>query len=131
MMNFELLSVIKRDTPLGILEFETLPFLPVRVYWLHNLSAKSVRGFHAHKTLRQFLWAISGKVVIDLRDGKASTRVQIDATSHGLLLEPGLWRELHSFSEDAVILVAASHAYDESDYIRNWDDYLDWTSNAN
>jgi dTDP-4-dehydrorhamnose 3,5-epimerase-like enzyme len=129
-VNFELLPVVVREESLGILEFESLPFVPVRVYWLHNLNFGAIRGFHAHKTLRQFMWAISGTVIIKLQDGKESVNVQIESNATGLLLEPGLWRELHSFSQDAVILVAASQAFDESDYIRNWDQYLKWTADA-
>lgn len=125
-MNFEMLPIIMRDQHLGVLEFEDIPFRPARIYWLYRLSPDSMRGSHAHKTLKQFFWAASGTVSIELRDGKVSETVHLTSNDYGLLLEPGIWRNLYNFSEDAVILVAADQKYDERDYIRNWDEYCEW-----
>ncbi len=115
-----------RNQHLGVLEFEDIPFCPARIYWLYFLSPDSMRGSHAHKTLKQFFWAASGTVSIELRDGKVSETVHLTSNEYGLLLEPGIWRNLYNFSEDAVILVAADQKYDERDYIRNWEDYCEW-----
>lgn len=125
-MNFEMLPIIMRDQHLGVLEFDDIPFRPARIYWLYCLSPDSMRGSHAHKTLKQFFWAASGTVSIELRDGKVSETVHLTSNDYGLLLEPGIWRNLYNFSEDAVILVAADQKYDERDYIRNWDEYCEW-----
>lgn len=126
-MNFEMLPIIMRGQHLGVLDFEDIPFTPKRIYWLYGLSPNSIRGSHAHKTLRQFFWAASGTVSIQLQDGRESETVHLNSNEYGLFIEPGIWRNLYHFSKDAVILVAANQKYDEHDYIRDWDEYCEWS----
>ena len=84
------------------------------------------RGYHAHKQLKQLLICVAGSCIIMLDDGKDKEEIILDRPNKGLLLEPGLWREMHDFSEGAVLMVCASEHYDESDYIRNYDEFLAW-----
>jgi hypothetical protein len=111
---------------LSVLEFQGLPWTPERIYWLSNFVKGSTRGNHAHKTLSQIFVAISGCVKIEIYQGNKSTSFNLFPGSSGLHLEPGAWRIISNASDDALLMVLADSAYDESDYIRNWDDYLIW-----
>lgn len=120
------MHIVQLDKPLGILEFKNLPFIPKRIYWLSDPETGQIRGNHAHKSLRQFIWAVKGSVEIVLSDGKNFITESICYESQGILLEPGLWRTLKNFSKDSVIVILADRDYIESDYIRNWNEFLEW-----
>ena len=101
-----------------------LPFEIRRVYYIHGVPNGSVRGGHAHKKLRQALFCPFGSVEIILSDGTDRQSIMLDDPSKGLVIGPGLWRDMVWHREDSVLCVAASEYYDEKDYIRDYDAYL-------
>ncbi len=101
-----------------------LPFLVRRVYWIHGTKPGVSRGFHAHKELRQFCVCVAGSVRMSLFDGRREESVVLDSSAKGLLIGPGLWREIHDFSSDSVLMVLADAEYDESDYIRDREQFI-------
>ena len=111
---------------LGILEFSNLPFEPKRIYWLSRVQDGQSRGHHAHRELRQFFVVIEGSVDVILSDGHSEDLYTLRADGYGILLAPGLWRELKNFSLGAVLLVVCDQPFEEGDYIRDFDEYLQW-----
>jgi dTDP-4-dehydrorhamnose 3,5-epimerase-like enzyme len=101
-----------------------LPFVVRRVYWIHGTQPGVRRGFHAHKKLRQLCVCVAGSVRLSLFDGRREESVVLDSAAKGLLIGPGLWREMHDFSPDCVLMVFASAEYDEADYIRDRDQFI-------
>ncbi|WP_410529800.1 sugar 3,4-ketoisomerase [Tamlana sp. I1] len=108
---------------LAVIEKEVIPFTIARVYYLFDVPSGSARGGHAHKNLTQFLVALSGSFDVVLKDGKDQNRLTLNNPSKGLLIKPGIWRELENFSSGAVCLVLASNVYEEEDYIREFEAY--------
>jgi hypothetical protein len=100
-----------------------IPFDVNRIYYLYDIPAGSDRGGHAHKELRQLIIAASGSFKIILDDGLSKREVTLNNPSRGLLLPPGLWRELIDFSSGSICLVLASQEYSENDYIRNYREF--------
>ena len=96
-----------------------LPFPVRRVYWIHGTKPDVSRGFHAHKKLHQLCVCVAGSVRLSLYDGSREESVILDSSLKGLLIGPGLWREIHDFSPDCVLMVFADAEYDEADYIRD------------
>ena len=87
-------------------------------------------GFHAHKCLQQILICIHGSCKILLDNGKEKKVVPLEKPYEGLFVSNNMWREMYDFSPDAVLMVLASELYDESDYIRNYDDFLEFVKNC-
>ncbi len=107
---------------------ENIPFDIKRVYFINNLfNKKSVRGKHAHKELEQIILCINGHFTLNLDDGNIKQSVFLDDSHVGIKLGRMLWHEMKGFSNDCVILVFASEHYDENDYIRNYQDFLNLT----
>jgi hypothetical protein len=106
-----------------------LPFDVKRVYYLYDVPAGEERGGHAHRELQQIVVAASGAFDVLLNDGVNKKIVHLDRPFIGLLIVPGIWRELLNFSAGAVCLVLASHTYDEKDYIRDYHDFLEYKRN--
>lgn len=102
---------------------ETVPFEIKRVYYLFGTKNGVTRGLHAHLDLKQVLLCVTGSCKILLDDGVVRQSVLLDSPTKGLLVESLVWREMSEFSSDCVLLVLASHHYDETDYIRNYDDF--------
>ena len=96
-----------------------VPFAIKRVYTLHGFAPGSVRGGHAHKTLRQVIVCLAGACVIDLDDGGRAQSVALDDPARGLVLAPMVWHEMRGFSAGCVLMVLAAEPYDEADYIRD------------
>lgn len=115
----ELPKITDRRGNLSVIEGETAPFEIKRVYYLYDIPGGSKRGGHAHKNLHQFLIALSGSFDVVLKDGTKNKKIILNNPNIGLLIKPGIWRELENFSSGAVCLVLASDLYDEDDYIRN------------
>lgn len=110
---------------LSVAEFgNTLPFLVRRIYWIHGTKPGVSRGFHAHKKLHQLCVCVAGSVRISLFDGKKEESVVLDSSLKGLLIGPSLWREMHDFSPDCVLMVFADAEYDEADYIRDREEFI-------
>lgn len=101
-----------------------VPFDIKRVYYIFGTKAGVSRGFHAHKSLKQVAVCISGKCLMRLDDGQHVEEVWLDSPKKGLLIEDMVWREMHCFSPDCVLLVLASEFFSEADYIRNYEKFL-------
>lgn len=108
---------------LSVIENDCLPFEIKRVYYLYDVPSDAYRGGHAHKELQQFLLPLSGSFDVILKDGKGTKTVTLNKPNKGLLIVPGIWRELENFSSGAVCLVLASKVYDEGDYIRDFNEF--------
>ena len=104
----------------------TIPFAINRVYYLYDIPGGEERGAHAHKTLRQLLVAASGSFDVVLNDGNVKRTFSLNRPYHGLLIVPGIWRELNNFSSGAICLVLASQPYDANDYIRDYTQFKNW-----
>lgn len=102
-----------------------IPFEIKRIYYLYMVP-EAARGAHAHKQLQQLLVATSGSVDITLDDGREKKTFHLDRPWKGLLVVPGLWRDLDNFSGGTVLMCLASEKYDEGDYIRNYNDFLNY-----
>ena len=100
-----------------------IPFEIKRIYYLYMVP-EAARGAHAHKQLQQLLVATSGSVDITLDEGREKKTFHLDRPWKGLLVVPGLWRDLDNFSGGTVLMCLASEKYDEGDYIRNYDEFL-------
>lgn len=97
-----------------------LPFDVKRVYYIFGTKAGVPRGFHAHRKLKQLLIAVSGSVTVKTEhNGKIETHL-LNRPDEGLLIDGLVWREMHDFSPDCVLVVLADEYYDESDYIRDY-----------
>lgn len=105
---------------------KNVPFEIKRIYYLTKLSPHLPRGFHAHKALRQLAICLSGSCQMLFDDGFTKEIRELNSPAVGVLIEPEIWHEMHSFSEDCVFLVLASEYYDEADYLRTYDDFLKW-----
>lgn len=110
----------------GVVHFGELDFVPKRLYWLGNTPHGTVRGLHAHKSLRQFLVCVSGQLEIELDDGRTRVIHRLSDASDGLLIEPGQWRILRELDPETLVLVLASEDYDPDDYIHDYDEFLAW-----
>ncbi|MBR5493695.1 MAG: WxcM-like domain-containing protein [Alistipes sp.] len=104
---------------------EDIPFEIKRIYYLYMVP-EAARGAHAHKELQQLLVATSGSVDITLDDGKEKKTFHLDRPWKGLLVVPGLWRDLDNFSGGTVLMCLASEKYDEGDYIRDYNEFLEY-----
>lgn len=105
-----------------------IPFDVKRVFYLYDIQGGESRGAHAHKECHQFLVAASGSFEVLLDDGKTKRQVMLNLPNIGLHIPPGIWASEINFSSGAVCLVLASHEYDENDYLRNYENYLEWKS---
>ena len=103
---------------------KNVPFDVKRIYYLYDIPGGEDRGGHAHKELRQLIVAASGSFDVLLDDGINKKIVTLNRPNYGLLVMPGIWRELMEFSSGAICLVLASAAYDENDYIRSSSEFL-------
>lgn len=102
----------------------TVPFDVKRVYYLYDIPGGESRGGHAHKELYQLIIAASGSFSVTLDDGKVKRTFLLNRPYQGLLVVPGIWRNLDDFSSGSVCLVLASMLYSETDYIRKYDQFL-------
>lgn len=107
-------------------EFKDIPFRIKRVYYMYDTIPDMIRGCHAHKKLEQILICIHGSCKIKLDNGVESKVVHLEKPYEGLYVSNHMWREMYDFSSDAVLMVLASELYDESDYIRDYQEFLDY-----
>jgi dTDP-4-dehydrorhamnose 3,5-epimerase-like enzyme len=101
-----------------------VPFDCQRVYYLYDVPGGTSRGGHAHRGLEQLIVAASGSFDVIVDDGRSRERFFLNRSYYGLYIPPMCWREIENFSSGSVCLVLASEHYDESDYLRNYDDFL-------
>jgi WxcM-like, C-terminal len=118
----------KITDPRGNLTFveagNQVPFEIQRVYYLYDVPGGAERGGHAHKDLHQLIIAMSGSFDVVLDDGANKKRVHLSRSYYGLYVCPMIWRELDNFSSGSVCVVIASNRYDESDYYREYSDFM-------
>lgn len=114
-----------RGSLIALEEGINIPFAVKRVYYLFNTKEGVRRGFHAHKTLKQVAIVVRGSCSFVLDDGKEKVEVLLDNPAKGLLIESFMWREMYDFSDDCVLMVLASDLYNETDYIRDYKQFLD------
>lgn len=107
-------------------EFGDIPFRIKRVYYMYDTKEGVVRGHHAHRNLEQILVCIHGSCKIHLDNGSETKEVPLEKPYEGLYIANNIWREMYDFSPDAVLMVLASDVYDEKDYIRNYEDFLEF-----
>ena len=128
-MNIKILNLLKhgdqRGQLIAIENKKNIPFDVKRVYYIFDTQTGVRRGFHAHYNLKQLLVSINGSCCIHLDDGYEKKEILLDDPSKGLLIEGLIRREMYNFSSDAVLLVLASDFYDEKDYIRDYNSFLD------
>ncbi len=133
--NCKIIDLPKIHDPRGNLTFiegnNHIPFDIKRVYYLYDVPGGAERGGHGHKALHQLIIAMSGSFDIILDDGIEKKRIHLNRSYQGLYVCPMIWRELDNFSSGSVCMVLASNIYDESDYYRNYDDFLRNVKNEN
>lgn len=100
-----------------------IPFDVKRIYYLYDIPGGEDRGGHAHKELRQLIVAASGSFDVILDDGTNKKIVTLNRPDYGLMVVPGIWRELIAFSSGSICLVLASLKYDANDYIQNYNEF--------
>jgi len=123
----ELNKIHNRSGNITVIEnLKHIPFEVKRVYYLYDVPGGGERGGHAHKELRQLIIAASGCFDIVLDDGKNKKVVELNRPYYGLYVLPGIWREIINFSSGAICLVLASEVYHKDDYIRGYQDFLNW-----
>lgn len=124
----KMMDLPKISDPRGNLTFveggNHVPFDIKRVYYLYDVPGGSERGGHAHKGLHQLIIAMSGSFDVLLDDGVDKRRVHLSRSYNGLYVCPMIWRELDNFSSGSVCMVLASNVYDESDYYRDYNEYM-------
>ncbi len=106
-----------------------VPFPIKRIYYLYDIPGGETRGGHAHKELFQLIVAASGSFNVLLDDGMNKKIVTLNRPDYGLLVVPGLWRELFEFSSGSVCMVIASREFNEDDYFRNYESFLIYKRN--
>ena len=103
---------------------KTVPFEIKRVYYIFGTKKNVSRGFHAHRNIKQVVVCVTGSCRFVIDDGNNREEVLLNSPTKGLLIENFIWREMHDFTSDCVLIVLASEYYKESDYIRNYKDFL-------
>lgn len=124
----DIIEIPKITDPRGNLSVveggQLVPFDIKRVFYLYDVPADSERGGHAHHRARQFLIALGGSFDVVLDNGRTQRRYTLNRPYRGLLIPPGYWRTMDNFSSGSVCLVLTDMHYDEADYIREYDQYL-------
>lgn len=114
----------ERGSLVSLEELKNIPFIIKRIYYLYDLQNELSRGFHAHKALQQVLICVRGACTVLLDNGEERQSLNLDQPYIGLFIDKMIWREMHVFSDNCILMVIASDYYDESDYIRNYSDFI-------
>lgn len=114
-----------RGALVALEQFKNIPFEIKRVYYIYGNKKNLARGFHAHRDLQQILICVSGSCNVILDNGKEKHKYILNKPNQGLLVNKVIWREMLEFSDDCIILVLASNYYDENDYIRDYDKFME------
>lgn len=130
-MNIEILQIPKIEDYRGniaVVENDTIPFQIKRVYYLFDVPSSATRGGHAHKEQFELLIPLSGSFDVVVDDGKNKLTITLNKPDKGLLIKNNTWRELENFSSGSVCLVLSSGEYIEDDYIRDYNEFLDFVN---
>lgn len=129
-----LIDLPKISEPRGNLTFieggRHIPFDIKRVYYLYDVPGGAERGAHGHRALQQFIVAMSGSFDVVLDDGFDRKTIHMNRSYYGLYVTPMMWRDITNVSSGAVLMVLASEFYDESDYFRDYSQFLDAARSA-
>lgn len=130
--NCKIIDLPRITHPNGSLTFEQnagdgLPFHIKRVYYLYDIPGDASRGGHAHRGNYSLIIAAAGSFVVSLSDGKQKQDFFLNRPYRGLLVPPGIWREIDNFSSGAICLVLTSENFAEEDYIRDFDEFKSLT----
>lgn len=129
-MDIEIISLPRHKDPRGNLSViendKEIPFDIKRVYYIYDVPGGEGRAHHAHKTLKQFIVALSGSFTVLLDDGKEKTEILLNKPYLGLLVNPEIWTNLVDFSSGAVCMVLCSEFYDPDDYISDYKEFLEY-----
>lgn len=120
----------ERGSLISLEQNKNIPFEVKRIYYIFGTKEGVSRGFHAHKNLQQVAICVKGSCRFILDDGQTKEEIILDKPDVGLHINSFIWREMHDFSKDCVLIVLASHLYDESDYIRDYNDFLEECKNV-
>lgn len=115
----------ERGSLIAVEAHKDIPFAIARVYYIFGTKEGVERGFHAHKELKQVAVAVRGSCIMKLDDGSEQQDILMNDPAKSVYIAPMVWHEMREFSEDCVLLVFADQAYDESDYIRNYTQFLE------
>lgn len=130
--NVKLIQLPKIKDPRGNLSFyesdNQIPFSIQRTYWIYDVPGGVARGSHAFKTSCEFMVALSGSFDVLLSDGNEEKTFHLNRSYFGIYIPKMVWRTLDNFSTNAVALVVASTVYDESDYIRGYENFKKFAS---
>lgn len=128
--NVKIFEFPKIYDPRGNLSFveggRHIPFTIKRVFYLYDVPGGETRGGHAHKECACVLIAVSGSLDLRLTDGEQEIIVTLNKSNKGVLIPPGVWDTMHNFTTGTVAVAFASHHYEEEDYIRDYDEYLEY-----
>lgn len=113
---------------LAVIEKDAIPFNIKRIYYLYDVPSDAYRGGHAHKFQESVILALSGSFEVIIDDGIERSKVMLNKPDKGLYISTGVWREIENFSSGSICLVLASTEFDESEYIRDYDDFKAYVS---
>ena len=128
-MNIEIIKIPKIDDYRGNIAFiekDVVPFEIKRVYYLFDIPSNARRGGHSHKEQFELLIPLSGSFEVIVDDGKEKKVIALNKPDKGLLIKSNVWRELENFSSGSVCLVISSGEYIEEDYIRDYQEFLNY-----
>ena len=103
-----------------------VPFEVKRIYYLYDIPGGQSRGGHGHRRLQQLIVAASGSFDLIIDDGQVKRTFHLSRPNMGVFMPAGLWRELDNFSSGSICMVLASEIYSEDDYIRDYDEFLNY-----
>ena len=115
-----------RGSLVAIESSKNIPFDIKRIYYLFKNNPSQTRAKHAHKKLKQVYIAMSGSCKISLDDGEKQEVVTLDKANVGMLFNGLVWREIFDFSEDCVLMVLADEFYEEEDYLKTYEEFLEF-----
>ena len=125
-----IINLPKFEDPRGNLSFieenEHIPFNIARTYWIYDVPGGEVRGGHAFKEQQELIVALSGSFDVVVNDGREKQVFSLNRSYYGLYVPAGYWRQMENFSTNSLALVLSSTPFSEDDYIRDYDEYLEY-----
>ena len=119
----------KRGNLSFVEQFKHVPFKIERAYWIYDVPGGEVRGGHAYRDNQEFIIALSGSFDVLLDDGDEKEIFSLNRSYYGLYVPNGLWREMNNFLTNSLALILSSSKYDENDYVRNYNNYINYITN--